>query len=123
MPLKACRPHSRPSWRNEDHLRPQHSGTPEVCTFGHQVEIAFERGWAELTNGELLAAVEADGFDLMITTDQGIRYQQNLAGRRLAILLIDTNDWKRIRRYKDLIVEVLPTMKAGDYVEVKIPRP
>ena len=44
---------------------------------GHQVETAYERGWAELTNGELLASAEAAGFDLLITTDKGIRYQQN----------------------------------------------
>ena len=44
---------------------------------GYQVESTYERGWAELTNGELLALAEADGFDLLITTDNGIRYQQN----------------------------------------------
>jgi hypothetical protein len=43
---------------------------------GHQVEIAYKRGWAELTNGELLSSAEEAGFDLLITTDKGIRYQQ-----------------------------------------------
>lgn len=51
---------------------------------GHNVETAYERGWAELTNGDLLRAAEDAGFDVMITTDRGIRYQQNLAGRKLA---------------------------------------
>src|SRR6266853_1803444 len=64
----------------------------------------YERGWAVLTNGDLLAAAELAGFDIMITTDQGIRHQQNLAGRKLSLLVIDTNDWTRIRRSKALIV-------------------
>lgn len=89
---------------------------------GHHVEIAYERGWAELTNGDLLSVVEADGFDLMITTDQGIRYQQNLAGRKLALIVLDTNDWKRIRRYKSLIVDQLALVVEGGYLEVRIPR-
>lgn len=50
----------------------------------HQVETAYERGWAELTNGELLRVAEQAGFDVMITTDKGIRYQQNLTGRTRA---------------------------------------
>ncbi|MCI0366139.1 MAG: hypothetical protein L0219_19945 [Phycisphaerales bacterium] len=60
---------------------------------GHQVETAYERGWAELTNGDLLSVAESDGFDVLITTDRGIRYQQNLAGRKLALILLSTNDW------------------------------
>ncbi|HEY7338528.1 MAG TPA: hypothetical protein VH639_26815 [Bryobacteraceae bacterium] len=57
---------------------------------GHNVETAYERGWAELTNGELLRAAEDDGFDAMITADKRIRYQQNLAGRRLALVVLET---------------------------------
>jgi hypothetical protein len=59
---------------------------------GHQVETAYENGWAELTNGELLSTAEAGGFDLLITTDKGIRYQQNLPGRRLSLFVLNTND-------------------------------
>jgi len=72
---------------------------------GHQVETAYERGWAELTNGELLRLAEQAGFDVMITTDKGIRYQQNLAGRRLAIVVINTIDWTRIRKSKSIVVD------------------
>ena len=64
------------------------------------METAFERGWAEITNGVLLSEAEEAGFDLITTTDQSIRYQQNLTDRRLAILLIDTNDWTVIRHFK-----------------------
>ncbi len=59
---------------------------------GHQVETAYERGWAELSNRALLGTAEATGFDGMVTTDKGIPYQQNLIGRKLALVVIDTND-------------------------------
>jgi len=65
---------------------------------GHQVKTAYERDWAILANGTLLQVAEDAGFDLIITTDKGIRYQQNLAGRKLAIVILETNDWTRIRR-------------------------
>jgi hypothetical protein len=90
---------------------------------GHQVEIAYERGWAELTNGELLSSAEAAGFDLLITTDKGIRYQQNLTARRLSLLVLNTNDWTRIRRPTALVVAALASVRTGDYIELEIPVP
>jgi hypothetical protein len=62
----------------------------------HTVATAFELGWSTLKNGELLAAAEGS-FDLLITTDQQIRFQQNLGGRRLAILVLPTTSWPRLR--------------------------
>ncbi len=56
---------------------------------GHTVTTAFEMGWSELANGDLLRETEAR-FDLLITTDQNLRYQQDLSGRRLAILVLPT---------------------------------
>jgi hypothetical protein len=88
---------------------------------GHQVETAYEREWAALTNGELLASAETAGFDLLITTDKGIRYQQNLTGRRLALLVLDTNDWNRIRLSKSLVADAVASIEAGQYLEVEIP--
>jgi hypothetical protein len=61
----------------------------------------------EFTNGDLLAAVESSGFDLMITTDKSIRYQQNLAGRKLALLVLSTNDWSRIRKCTNLVASAI----------------
>jgi predicted nuclease of predicted toxin-antitoxin system len=90
---------------------------------GHQVETAYERGWAVLSNGDLLSAAESAGFDLMITTDKGIRHQQNLAGRKLSLLVIDTNDWTRIRRSQALIVARVSSLRPGEYAEVQIPFP
>lgn len=88
---------------------------------GHQVETAYERGWAELTNGELLSAADGAGFDVMITTDQGIRHQQNLAGHKLGLIVLSTNDWTRIRRHRAVVVECVAGAGRGVYLEVEIP--
>jgi predicted nuclease of predicted toxin-antitoxin system len=63
----------------------------------HAVETAYERGWGGLTNGELLARAEAEGFDALITTDQSLRYQQNLADRKIGVVVLMTTSWPRIR--------------------------
>ena len=54
----------------------------------HVVDTAFERGWSDLHNGELLDRAESEGYQLLITTDQNLPYQQNLAARRLAVLIL-----------------------------------
>jgi len=56
----------------------------------HIVETAYEKGWSNLSNGDLLNAAENNLFDLFVTTDQNLRYQQNLSGRKLAILVLPT---------------------------------
>jgi hypothetical protein len=89
---------------------------------GHQVETAYERGWAELQNGELIAETESAGFDLLITTDQGIRYQQNWADRSLALLVLSTNDWTWLRRFKERILEAVDSIRPSMCVELEIPR-
>ena len=88
---------------------------------GHEVETAYERGWAELSNGDLLKIAEEAGFDVMITTDQGIRYQQNLTGRRLALVVINTNDWTRIRKSKSVVVDAISEVAPGSFLEIEIP--
>ena len=88
---------------------------------GHEVETAYERGWARLTNGELLTAAEESGFDLIITSDSGIRHQQNWAGRKLALLVLGTNDWLRIRRHMKLVAEAVAAIGKHEYRELDIP--
>ena len=63
----------------------------------HIVDTAFERGWSELENGDLLDAAAGEGYELLITTDRNLKYQQNLSGRRLAILVLLSTSWPRIR--------------------------
>jgi len=83
----------------------------------HDVSTAFEMGWANLENGDLLQAAEGQ-FDLLITTDKNLRYQQNLSGRRLAILILPTTNWLEIRNYPSEIVEVINAIQSGQYREL-----
>lgn len=88
---------------------------------GYQVETAYERGWSRLKNGELLDAAERDGFEVLVTTDANLRYQQRLAGRRIAIVVLTTTSWPRIRRAVDAVIEVIDGVTLSGYVEVTIP--
>jgi hypothetical protein len=64
----------------------------------YDVSTAFERGWSELKNGELLDAAEREGFTVFVTTDTKPKFQQNLTGRRIAIVALLTTSWPRITR-------------------------
>ncbi len=63
----------------------------------HDVDTAAELGWSELQNGELLSSAEDRGYALMVTTDQNLQYQQNLADRSIGIVVLKTTSWPRIR--------------------------
>jgi hypothetical protein len=84
---------------------------------GHVVTTAFELGWSTLKNGELLAAAEAS-FDTLITTDQNLRYQQNLAGRNLRILVIMITSWPRIQKSIPQILDSLDRLIPGEPLEI-----
>lgn len=87
----------------------------------HEVVTAYERGWSTLTNGDLLAAAERDGFDALVTTDANLRYQQNLAARTPAIVVLSTTSWPRIRAAADRIAAALDAVRPATYTEVSIP--
>ena len=87
---------------------------------GHSVDTAFERGWSDLRNGDLLERAEAAGFELFITTDQQLRYEQDLSGRRLGVLVLLTTSWPRIRRKVEEVASAVAGMKPGDYEELDI---
>ena len=87
----------------------------------HEVETAFERGWSHLTNGELLKAAEAANFDLIVTTDQNLRYQQNLSERRIAVLVLSTTNWRRIRQHVTMVSDAIDRLVPQAYIEVEIP--
>ena len=84
---------------------------------GHSISTAYEMGWAKLENGDLLSAAEA-AFDAFITTDQNLRYQQNLAGRRLAILVLPTTSWPMIQLHLPKVAVAVNTLRLGDFVEL-----
>jgi hypothetical protein len=75
-------------------------------------------GWSELENGKLLSVAELE-FDVFVTTDQSIRHQQNLAGRRLAILVLTTTSWRIIEIHQDQIVTAIDRLRPGDVAEVR----
>ena len=84
----------------------------------HSVSTAFEMGWAEVENGDLLAAAE-NKFDAFITADKNLRYQQNLIGRQLAILVLPTTNWPEIQKHLRQISDVVNALKPGDFIELK----
>jgi predicted nuclease of predicted toxin-antitoxin system len=69
---------------------------------GHTVSTAAQRGWHKLQNGELLNAAEAAAFDVLITTDKNMRYQQNLTGRKIAIILLSKQQWPELQAHVGL---------------------
>jgi hypothetical protein len=100
------------------------NGTPAPLRHflkGHIVVEALERGWDRLVNGELIAAAEAAGFDLLLTTDKNMRYQQNLAGRRIAFVVIGNQQWPVLRRYVERVVTAVDAATPGSFAEVDIP--
>jgi hypothetical protein len=89
---------------------------------GHTVVTARARGWDRLSNGALLNAAEAAAVDLLITTDQRIRYQQNLKRRKIAIVVLaGTTKWSRVRLHLERIAAVVNAATPGSYAEVGIP--
>lgn len=100
------------------------NGTPAPLRYaleGHIVVEAIERGWDRLANGELIAAAEAAGFNLLLTTDKNIRYRQNLAGRAIAFVVLGNQQWPTLRRYVDRVVAAVNAATPGSYTEVEIP--
>jgi hypothetical protein len=87
---------------------------------GHEVATVYERGWSALSNGELLKAAEEAGYQLFITTDQNLVYQQNLHDRRLAIIVLLSTSWPRIRLRAEEIVQIVNAIGPGGYTEVQI---
>jgi hypothetical protein len=85
------------------------------------VVTVYEQGWSTLQNGELLALAEQAGFDIFVTTDQNLKYQQQLAGRRMAILVLGSTSWPRIQIYCAAIRQVVEQLTPGSYYEFPIP--
>jgi hypothetical protein len=79
-------------------------------------------GWDRLSNGELLTAAEQAGFELLLTTDKNIRYQQNLTGRKIAIVVLGTSQWPVLRLHVQQVVAAVNAATPGSYTEVDIPR-
>lgn len=95
-------------------------GTPvplRAHLVGHAVDTVYELGWASLQNSQLLQAAEEAGYDLLVTTDQNLKYQQNLRGRKLAVLVLLSTSWPRMRAHVQAIGRLIETVQTGDYKE------
>ena len=88
---------------------------------GHTVTRAKDRGWDTLSNGDLLAEAERAGFDVFLTADKNIQYQQNLTGRKIAVVVLSTPQWPLVRLHTEKIVAAVNTATPGSYSEVHIP--
>jgi hypothetical protein len=80
----------------------------------HEVCTIREMGWSpQLGNGQLLKACDEHSFDVLLTADQNIPYQQNLARRKLALVVLGSNTWEIVRRYRDALAAALDQAKPG----------
>ena len=88
---------------------------------GHTVTEARTRGWDTLSNGDLLAEAERAGFDVLLTADKKIQYQQNLGGRRIAVVVLSTPQWPLVRLHTARVAAAINAATPGSYAEVDIP--
>jgi len=88
---------------------------------GHKISMCPKLGWARMGNGELLTAAEAAGFELMISADQNLKYQQNLTKRRIALIVLGSNDWSIVQKYTAVIADFADGSSPNSYVFVEMP--
>ena len=100
-----------------DHVTP--AGVAD-CLPGHTVIKAKDHGWDTLSNGDLLKSAERAGFDVVVTADKNMRYQQNLEGRRIALVVLSTPQWPVVKKNLDKIAAAVGSASAGSYIEVEL---
>jgi len=84
------------------------------------VDTTSERGWSTISNGELIQRAEDEGYDVFITTDQSIRYQQNLSGRRIGLVVLLATSWPRTLQHIPAILGAVNRVPGGGYEEVPL---
>ena len=101
-------------------------GTPaplRTALVEHDVVTAHEKGWSQLQNGDLITAAEQSGFEVFVTTDKNLKYQQNLSGRSIAIVVLLTTRWPRIQSQLPSVVTAINQAQRGSYCEVNLFKP
>lgn len=86
----------------------------------HSVDTLAEKGWSDKGNGELLDLAEREQYEVLVTTDQNLRHQQNLAGRQVGIVVLLANAWPRVRLHAKEIGEAIGVVQRGQVIEVRI---
>lgn len=89
----------------------------------HSVATAQEFGWDRLSNGDLLKAAEAAGFEVFLTADKNLRYQENLSFRRIALVVLGNSPWPLVRLHIPEVVAAIDAAQQGSYIEIGIPLP
>lgn len=90
---------------------------------GHDVRTVRDLGWVGVGNGALLSRAEEADFEVLLTGDKNLRYQQNLTGRRIGLVILSSSQWQTVRMGAERIRHVLETMTEGGYREVVLDRP
>ena len=90
---------------------------------GHEVTEARQLGWETISNGALLKLAEEAGFELLVTTDKNLRYQQNLADRKISLVVLGQSPWWLVRQHLVAIRNVVNAATPGSFDEVEIPFP
>lgn len=88
---------------------------------GHTIVEAKDRGWEKLSNGDLLAEAERAGFEVLLTADTGIAYQQNLKDRKIALVVLSGNRWRLVQRVLRKITLALDAAEPGSYTLIEVP--
>ncbi len=88
---------------------------------GHVVRTAAQQGWDRLRNGDLLRVAEQAGFDVLLTTDKNMLYQQSLAGRKIAIVVLSLQQWPELRLHIRKVIQAVDAAKPGTRTEVDLP--
>jgi hypothetical protein len=89
---------------------------------GHDVVHTSQRSWGHLTNGDLLAAAQRNGFDIMISADRGILHEQNHANRKIALVMLDTNRWPIVRQNLEAIQRAVADVEHAGLITVAFER-
>ncbi len=87
----------------------------------HTVTEARARKWDELVNGDLLEAAESAGFEVLVTVDKNLRYQQNLAKRKIALVVLGQGRWSLIQPHIPRVVAAVDVAIPGSYAEIEMP--
>ena len=101
------------------------NGTPKPIALSlaeHEITYARKIGWHELKNGDLILKAEEAGYELLLTTDKNMRYQQNLAGRKIAIVVLGNPQLPVLRLHISRVVAAVDAASPGSYILVEMPR-
>ena len=99
----------------------QGTPVPLRMSFADPVVTAYEVGWSELNNGDLIRQAEQAGFEVLVTTDTNLRYQQTITNRSIAIAVMKSTSWPRIRIIAEDIADTIQKTEIGAYIENDIP--